>query len=60
MEKGQIVTVTIEDMSGEGQGIGRADGALRSIVDTADGVAVSVKYAGKACFFKFVYSTREL
>ena len=38
MEKGQIVTLTIEDMSAEGQGIGKlyettrnADAALRSL-----------------------------
>lgn len=26
MEKGQIVHLTIEDMTGEGQGVGRSDG----------------------------------
>ena len=28
MERGDIVTVQIEDMSSEGQGIGRADGLV--------------------------------
>ena len=37
MEKGQKVTVTIEDMSGEGQGIGRAEGLVVFVPDTVVG-----------------------
>ena len=37
MEKGQIVEVRIEDMSHEGQGIGRADGLVVFVPGTVVG-----------------------
>ena len=43
MEKGQIVTLTIEDMSGEGQGIGRTEEGL--VVFVPDAVPGDVVYA---------------
>ena len=37
MERGDIVTVQIEDMSSEGQGIGRADGLVIFVPHTVVG-----------------------
>ncbi len=43
MEKNQIVTVTIEDMSSEGEGIGKADGFPLFVKDTVVGDVARVK-----------------
>ena len=43
MEKGQIVELTIEDMSKEGQGIGKADGFAVFVKDTVVGDVVEAE-----------------
>lgn len=43
MERGQIVEVRIEDMSSEGQGIGKADGLVIFVPDTVVGDLARVK-----------------
>ena len=43
MERGDIVTVQIEDMSSEGQGIGRADGLVIFVPHTVVGDQVEKK-----------------
>ena len=42
MERGDIVTVQIEDMSSEGQGIGRADGLVIFVPHTVVGDVAEV------------------
>ena len=41
MERGDIVTVQIEDMSSEGQGIGRADGLVIFVPHTVVGDVIA-------------------
>ena len=43
MERGDIVTVQIEDMSSEGQGIGRADGLVIFVPHTVVGDVAEVR-----------------